>query len=89
MAGMLALTLLANLPTAIGLTVQRWRQGPTTACLYLVSFGPVLGSVSLGVMRATTLAQPISASAAVFPPALTLETLLFSLTLTSRIQDLE
>ncbi|WP_279638947.1 7TM diverse intracellular signaling domain-containing protein, partial [Pseudomonas aeruginosa] len=42
-AGVLALTLLANLPIAIGLAVQRWRQGSATARLYLVGFGLVLG----------------------------------------------
>ena len=84
---MLALTLLANLPIAIGLAVQRWRQGSATARLYLVGFGLVLGSV--GVMRATALVQPTSANAMVFPLALTLEALLFSLALASRIQDLK
>ncbi|RIZ46664.1 hypothetical protein AXX04_27870 [Pseudomonas aeruginosa] len=88
-AGVLALTLLANLPIAIGLAVQRWRQGSATARLYLVGFGLVLGSVSLGVMRATALVQPTSANAMVFPLALTLEALLFSLALASRIQDLK
>ena len=56
---------------------QRWRQGSATARLYLVGFGLVLGSVSLGVMRATALVQPTSANAMVFPLALTLEALLF------------
>ncbi|KSM48751.1 sensor domain-containing diguanylate cyclase [Pseudomonas aeruginosa] len=88
-AGVLALTLLANLPIAIGLAVQRWRQGSATARLYLIGFGLVLGSVSLGVMRATALVQPTSANAMVFPLALTLEALLFSLALASRIQDLK
>ncbi len=88
-ADLLALTLLANLPIAIGLAVQRWRQGSATARLYLVGFGLVLGSVSLGVMRATALVQPTSANAMVFPLALTLEALLFSLALASRIQDLK
>ena len=54
-----------------------------------VGFGLVLGSVSLGVMRATALVQPTSANAMVFPLALTLEALLFSLALASRIQDLK
>lgn len=40
-------------------------------------------------MRATALVQPTSANAMVFPLALTLEALLFSLALASRIQDLK
>lgn len=87
--GMLAATLLANLPIAIGLALQRWRQGSATARLYLLGFGLVLGSVSLELMRATALVQPTSANAMVFPLALTLEALLFSLALASRIQDLK
>ncbi len=88
-AMIIALTPIVTVPSALFSAIVRVRQGFFPARFYLLSYGAVLASTLVLVMRAAGLIEPNNFTAYLFPISVAAETILFSFALAYRIQMLK
>ena len=78
-----------GIPLSLYAALSRWRQGYAPALFYLAGYGLILAGSAVLMLRATGVLQPTLLNGLVYPLAICIESIIFSLALAHRVQLLK